>query len=240
MSQLKYCEIFHSIQGEGNTIGKNCVFLRLSGCNVNCEFCDSKFSWDMKNSKSIKDEEVLKFLNQSKSKRLVITGGEPLLQIKEIINLVEYLRKKIKDIDIEIETSAAIEIEKECFKKLQNIQFNISPKFKKVYKNKGELYQTSLKTIKLIVNNFSNYILKFVIQEEGELKEINTIIDFLCDSNFFTKKEDIVKNVYLMPEGTNIDKQKERILEIIEMCKNTGYNFSPRVHILIWNDKKGV
>ena len=86
-NSLNVSEIFQSIQGEGVSIGKNVIFIRLGGCNLNCNFCDSKYH---KNYKPI-GFELLKFhLLEMNSKTIVFTGGEPLLQEKEIIEFIKY------------------------------------------------------------------------------------------------------------------------------------------------------
>jgi organic radical activating enzyme len=94
---MKVSEIFLSIQGEGVNIGKPVVFLRLAGCNLKCEWCDSKFAWQ---GKEMDIGEVINQIREFNCKNVVITGGEPSLQIKEIEKLIN-----IASFNYEIETN---------------------------------------------------------------------------------------------------------------------------------------
>jgi len=86
---LKVCEIFLSIQGESSYAGLPCIFIRLSGCNLNCEWCDSRFHQEIQSEMSI--PEIIDAITEYKPVELVqITGGEPLLQ-KETPELLEVL-----------------------------------------------------------------------------------------------------------------------------------------------------
>lgn len=76
---LPVCEYFHSIQGEGHYFGKAMFFLRLSGCNIACHWCDTKHSWNVKQTDFMKLDEIAEIISASNSSCVVITGGEPTL-----------------------------------------------------------------------------------------------------------------------------------------------------------------
>jgi len=84
-------EIFQSIQGEGPLMGSYCVFVRTAGCNCMCEWCDTKYSWD--SWMEIPISEVINSVKRYSAKRVVITGGEPTIQMDEIEELSTRLRK---------------------------------------------------------------------------------------------------------------------------------------------------
>lgn len=84
---MKICEIFEGIQGEGNLIGVPILFIRLSGCNLNCEYCDSKYHNSDKKEISIK--ELIKRINQSNKGYVCWTGGEPTLQIHDVSEVIK-------------------------------------------------------------------------------------------------------------------------------------------------------
>lgn len=88
MQKLKVNEIFESIQGEGRYAGTPCLFVRLSGCNLNCPFCDTKYHIEFK---EISSENLINRIKESKLKNVVWTGGEPMLQ--DIIPLIKRLDK---------------------------------------------------------------------------------------------------------------------------------------------------
>jgi len=223
---IKYCEMFHSIQGEGRTIGKNVVFLRLSGCNLKCTYCDSKYSWS--DGKFIQMSDIIDYIKSTKANGLVITGGEPLLQLEAIKCLLVDISNEIgKDFHIEIETNGTIKIGIYDNYLFSNVYFNVSPKLK----NSDCFYKLDDVRVNLIHfnNYFKNSIFKFVVSSKDDIDEIN----ILCEG--FNENR-----IYLMPEGITREVQIKNQIDVIDICKEFGYNFSPRTHILIWDNKKGV
>jgi organic radical activating enzyme len=96
-------EHFFSLQGEGTNVGKPAYFLRLSGCNVRCDFCDSKNSWDDANAEQMSIQKIVDFVKKSNAKNVVITGGEPLLH--NLDELCKTLREQISGVNLWLETS---------------------------------------------------------------------------------------------------------------------------------------
>ena len=209
-------EIFYSIQGEGPLTGRPAVFLRLGGCNLKCKWCDSKFTWHPKyaDNKHMTIEQVIKKIKQYPCNHLIITGGEPLLQQDKIISLL----KKLSKYTIEIETNGSISLKINKYIE----QINCSPKLK----NSGN---TSY-PLKIQLTD-KKVIFKFVIKDKNDLKEIKTYIK----TNKISQEK-----VYLMPEGTNRTKILERSKWLIEICKKEGYNFSPRLHIMLYGGRRGL
>ncbi|MBN2652481.1 MAG: radical SAM protein [Spirochaetales bacterium] len=101
---MKVNEIFYSIQGESLSTGLPTIFLRLTGCNLRCSYCDTRYSYDDGAEFSV--EEVLRQIKGFSCKRLCITGGEPLLQRQEIFPLIE----KLPDYQISIETNGSLPV----------------------------------------------------------------------------------------------------------------------------------
>jgi 7-carboxy-7-deazaguanine synthase len=216
MTKLIISEIFYSIQGEGPNIGKPAVFLRLMGCNLKCEWCDTKYaitSTSTSSSTSYSAEQVLKKIKSYPCKHLVITGGEPLLQQEKLVPLL----KKLKGWYIELETNGTIPLQISDFIE----QINCSPKLKNS-KNCPYGLKISPKNDKVIY--------KFVAQNKADLKEIR---QYILDNSIPRHK------VYLMPEGVNTKVIQERSKWIIEACKKENYNFSPRLHVMLWGNKRG-
>ena len=221
MNKILVSEIFHSIQGEGPNVGKLAVFLRLFGCNLDCTWCDSTYASralnsksEIQNSKLMSIDQILKAIRQFPCKHLVITGGEPLLQQKGLIPLV----KALKGWYIEIETNGTIPIKISKFLE----QINCSPKLSN---SKNTPYPLKIRPTNRKV------IYKFVAQEKRDLKEIR---QYILDNKIPGHK------VYIMPEGVNKKIVQERSKWIIEICKKEGYNFSPRLHIMLYGNKRGV
>lgn len=103
---MKVCEIFPSIQGEGSLVGIPMLFVRLTGCNLRCTYCDTKYAYTEGNDFSV--EEVLKKIRNFKFKYVEITGGEPLLQ-QEVYPLIDNL---VRDFNVVLETNGSILIER--------------------------------------------------------------------------------------------------------------------------------
>lgn len=203
-------EILYSIQGEGMNAGKPAVFLRFGNCNLNCKWCDSKFA--RKNNKEVSLDEVVNEIKKYKEcKRLVITGGEPMLQQPAIIEI----RKKFPDYFIEVETNGSQEAF--CFREVD--LFNVSYKTS----NSGN------KPYHLKTNN-SKCIYKFVVKN---------VLDFLEIEKIRQQYNISPGKIYLMPEGITREEILEKHEFIIERCRAKGYNFTTRLQILTWGNIRG-
>lgn len=228
---MQISEIFYSIQGEGPHIGVPAIFLRLSGCNLRCVWCDSKFTWNMKSGKQMSTKQIIKALKKYPCKHLIITGGEPLLQQSAIRELLEELNSdnslstkkstKSHTYFIEIETSGSIQPQ---INELIN-QYNCSPKLSNS-KNRQINYQLSLPKFPKEKTWY-----KFVVDQPSDLGEIKK----------FIKDHKLPKDkIILIPQGiTKIDILK-RSKWLAETCKKENWRFSTRLHIEIWGNRRGV
>lgn len=208
---LNVSEIFYSIQGEID-VGVPTIFIRLAGCNMfpKCTWCDSKFSW--KNGKLMSNEKIYEQIKDwlSISHYIVFTGGEPILQDGSIKKLMGYIVKQFESfVNYGIETNGL-----KYSKVLYDItNISVSPK-KQNY---------NIKVLKKLNNDCARF--KFVY-EPGNLWFEEII-----------KKVDIENyKVYIMPEGMTKKEQENKMDEVVEYCKNKGYNFCPRIHTLIWGN----
>ena len=215
-------EIFHSIQGEGPSVGIPAIFLRLGGCNLKCKWCDTKYAWHPKyaDNKEMSVNHIIKAIKKYPCKHLVITGGEPMLQQDAIYELLI----KLKNYTAEVETNGSIECKSGPIpNKVKNfvLQINCSPKLT----NSGNI-PYSLKILPTM-----KVFYKFVVQNKSDLKEIKS----------FARKYKIPNyKIWLMPEGVTKSDILKRSKWLIELCKKEGYNFSPRLHVMIWGNKRGV
>lgn len=216
-------EIFYSLQGEGATIGTPAIFLRLFGCNLSCEWCDTPYSWKKPS------QPVDLTINQIKSKimgidckRLVITGGEPLIQQKELFSLL----KTLESYTVEIETNGTIAPDEE----LDNFisQYNISPKLK--HANNARLIREDILT-HFAEEKTNKSWFKFVVNSEKDIDEVKTIAQ---------KCRIKASRIILMPQAGTRKELEEKRLYIANLSIKNGYRFSDRLHITLWGDKKGV
>lgn len=224
---MKINQIFFSIQGEGPSIGQPAIFIRMSGCNRNCTWCDSNYHKHI--DKNLNSQSILNLLIQNPNcNRLIFTGGEPFLQQNEICDFLIKNWLILRNKKIEFETNGSIEIEKSLKTIIDNnlykFQFNVSPK----------LYSSGNKSISCLYYQFK------------EIKEPNNVIfKFVYVKNYFFEITNFVhgvkispENVFIMPEGATKIEQEFLMDEVVEYCKLYGFTFSPRLHVLIWDIDK--
>ena len=214
--------IFSSIQGEGPNIGVPCIFIRLAGCNLNCEFCDTKFSWSKGKDMSIKDI-ITKIKTFKNINHIVITGGEPMLQIENILKLRGQLESDfINNTDAvlynyELETNGSLWNDDitSCFQYI-----SISPK-------KKTILHPDL--IKERLNN--NIIFKFVIENA---KSFNFWNLFIKELNIYKRQ------VYMMPQSRTRQEFIGNGQDLATLCIKHGYRFAPRLQLVLWDKRQGV
>jgi 7-carboxy-7-deazaguanine synthase len=218
MSKIKVSEVFASVQGEGVNMGKPAIFLRLSGCNLRCRWCDSIKKW--RGGKWISIEEVFfkiaKLIKTSKIYHLVITGGEPLLQQNKIYKLLCKL-KKVYAFTTELETNGTIK----PFKKLVNLidYFSVSPKLA----FSGNKFTRRIKTNLLgAYAKMPNAFFKFVVDKKNHLIEVETIVN----------KCKIPKNrIFLMPQAKTKAQLLKKTKLVKALARQFSCRFSGRLHI---------
>lgn len=246
--ELLVSEIFYSIQGEGPFLGKPSIFLRLLGCNLECVWCDTKYTWlfsktqlekirtripndkldSLDNIVFNRDEEGTRIslleleerFARFPVKNLVITGGEPLLQ-KDILK--DWLQVLIqKGFFIEIETNGTIS----ALDLPKAIHYNVSPKLSNSFNPTSRRYKPRILKQFLELDS----IFKFVVDKEEDLDEIERIVeDIGIDAS----------RVFLMPQGRTLEELHHRSVWVAEICKKKGFNFTPRIHVYLWGDKRG-
>ena len=226
--------VFYTIQGEGRSMGLPACFLRLHLCNLTCVWCDTRYTWDKTTeefwteSQDIPTERVAHMIqsawgcvDERIKKRLVITGGEPLLQQKELRRVLELLPDWI----IEIETNGTIvplpELGEQCL-------FNCSPKLS----NALVPEQKRIRGHVLKILNEKNTTFKFVVKQPSDLEEIER--EFVQGFDLDPSK------ILVMPEGTSSSVLNGTIEGIIEIAKTKGYRILTRLHCEIWGDQRGV
>lgn len=233
MDDKKYLvvsEKFTSIQGEGQTMGKKSIFLRLAGCNILCKsehwVCDTIEVWQ----KGVKTEFGSVFNSNELSKlhkgyHLVITGGEPLLHQNKIIEFLWWIKETLDFLPIiEIETNGTIE---PCTRLLKLVDYwNVSPKLS----NSGVGINRVNRNALLRLAQMSGSIFKFVVSKEKDIEEIMSIYRGCIGFN----------KIYLMPAGSSQEELLKTRSQTVEWCLKYNFNYSERLHIVIWDQKTGV
>ena len=221
-------EIFHSIQGEGPTAGRPAVFVRLGMCNLQCTFCDTPYTWqpgkedysDEANERVV--EAIVKLLQQHPRTNMIVwTGGEPMMQQRDIVAAVDYIVASVTDrtLEHEVETNGTISASSEFNARID--RYNCSPK---TAMSGNDPYSVRLK-------DFSKTIYKYVVGNPEHCTEALQEID----------RQKLPRDRCLfMVLGTTAQEMLERSPAIAEVCKKEGIRLCIRLQSILWGPKRGV
>ncbi|WIW95353.1 7-carboxy-7-deazaguanine synthase QueE [Altererythrobacter rubellus] len=231
-------EIFASLQGEGPSTGMPVAFMRLSRCNLACTWCDTAYTWRFEgDNRPHRDGETFERKgNQVKlfpsdaaerilalgQRRLVITGGEPLLQGGALAELLA----QIPDMEIEIETNGTTKAPSHVDMRVD--QYNVSPKLAHSG-NEAELALIPARLDAYAADPRAWF--KFVISEPSDVDEV------LALQRRYRFKPG---HVFLMPEGTDSEAIGSRARWLSELCLKHGFRMSDRLHIHLYGDTRGT
>jgi 7-carboxy-7-deazaguanine synthase len=224
---VKIAEIFYSIQGEGALIGTPSVFIRTSGCNLRCAWCDTPYtSWAPEGEERSVDS-IVEEVDRFGASHVVLTGGEPMIA-PEIEELTHRLRQHVT-----IETAGTVDAHVRCD------LMSISPKLANStphdrdggrWAAQHERLRYQPEVLKRLTQLYS-YQLKFVIVDPADLAQVRTIVEAIGAAK---------SRVVLMPEGVDAPVLAERGRWLAEISKREGFRFSPRLHIDLWGNRRGV
>lgn len=229
-TQNRITEQFLSIQGEGRSTGRLAYFIRFGGCNLWCKWCDSMHSVDPEQMRgkltSIRYDEV-----PGNCKLVVLTGGEPtlfdLLAVRE--------RLAIPDRVFEVESNATVFPNAPTNTYHDLFHWNLSPKLASSQQKSPALDQKRLQKLADWANYArarTNVTFKFVVCGAADILEVDTLVNTHSIA---------AHQVFLMHEGSTRESQDLPAVEwIVEHCKLRGYNYSPRLHVALWGDRRGV
>lgn len=218
----KVVEKFLSINGEGRRAGQLATFVRFKGCNLNCEYCDTKWA----NAKDasyteMSAEEIYQYIKSTGSKNCTLTGGEPLLQ-ENIRELLELLSED-RELRVEIETNGSVDLRP--FADIDN-----PPSFTMDYKLAGSGMEETM-----FLQNFD------ILTEKDTVKFVVSSVKDLEKSKDIIEKYNLTKKcgVYLSPVFGKIE--PVTMVEFLINNKMNDVNIQLQLHKIIWSpDTKGV
>ena len=232
--------IFYTLEGEGEYIGQPSVFMRMSMCNLTCigfasedspNGCDSFISWSIKNKKSFNEIfDLLELGNHVTHLRegaiWKLTGGEPMIQQKQLLKFVEAFKDRYNFTpQIDFETNATLMPDKRWVEEF-NATFTTSPKLT----TNGDPEEKTYKPEVLKWHKDHNSGFKFVISKSEDIEEIWR--------KYINDKQDInvpLNRVWFMPCCGSREEHIEKAPAVAEYAKAMHVNFSPRLHLLLWN-----
>ena len=226
-------EIFYSLQGEGELTGVPSVFVRTSGCNLRCNWCDTPYaSWNPEGERLSLDEIVAR-IAAFPARHVVLTGGEPM-----IASGIHALATEIKKLGhhLTIETAATVPpggIPCDLASLSPKLR-NSAPddRLSEAWRAKHEQLRWQPGVVREWLRNYS-YQLKFVVASAGDVEEIEAMVGELGEPIPRAK-------TLLMPEGTSPAVLRERTTWLAELCKLRGYRFAPRLHIELYGNRRGT
>jgi 7-carboxy-7-deazaguanine synthase len=240
-------EIFHTIQGEGVSAGCPAVFVRASRCNLHCVWCDTDHTWNFEGTpwphekdalpgyaKHRKSDVTLELTPAEAARRIlafgcprvVITGGEPLLQEDGFLEMIGHIRAEIPDCVFEVETNAT-RIPAPAFAAAVD-QFNVSPKL--ANSGMAESLRLNEAALRFFAESPKAWF-KFVVANPADLVEIQSL-----RSRFEIPGDRIL----LMPEGRTSPELDHKAPWLAETCRDLGFRFCDRLHVRLWGDRRGV
>jgi len=229
---MRIAEIFHSIQGEGLLAGVPSIFIRTSGCNLRCDWCDTPYASWKPEGPEMSVEEILKKLTEWNCDHVVLTGGEPMIA-PDLPELATALKKQKKHITIETAgtiTPKGIPCDLASLSpKLSNS--TPSPERDPAWAKKHEATRLQPELISDWIRKYP-FQLKFVVSSENDLVEIKNLLSCLPPVPS--------DRILLMPEGIDVKALSTRSPWLVDICKREGFRFCPRLQIELFGHTRGT
>ena len=228
---MRIAEIFYSLQGEGILVGVPSAFIRTSGCNLRCSWCDTPYTSWQPAGRELTLCRILDEVKKYRATHVVITGGEPL-----IADQIEDLAKALvaQAYHLTIETAATI------FRPVACSLISMSPKLSNStpwerergkYAAMHEQRRLNLAVVQAYMASYE-YQLKFVVDREQDFAEIHAIIGKLKDVD--------PGRIMVMAQGTTREELQEKARWIVDRCKMHGFRYTPRLHIDLYGNQRGT
>ncbi|OYZ44103.1 MAG: pyrroloquinoline quinone biosynthesis protein PqqE [Novosphingobium sp. 16-62-11] len=235
-------EVFSSLQGEGPSMGRPSIFVRLSRCNLACRWCDTAYTWRFSgdnrphrdevafertdNQLTMTEEDAAALILSHPEDRLVITGGEPLLQCAALARMVALMKAARPALHVEIETNGTVAVHPALNPLVD--QFNVSPKL---------AHSGNDAALALVPERLAQWAqdtrawFKFVVATPADLAEISALQD---------RYGIAPDHLFVMPEGTASTVLRERSRWLAEEALERGWRFTDRLHIHLYGDTRGT
>lgn len=227
-------EVFYSIQGEGSLVGVPSVFIRTSGCNLRCRWCDTPYaSWNPEGTER-RVEDLVEEVKRSPARHVVLTGGEPMVA-KGVAELASALRAD--GYHLTLETAGTVSPGG-----LVCDLASISPKLSTStpdeeqagpWRQRHEATRLQPAVIREWIGTAVDYQLKFVATAPADLEEIDALLAQIG-------RPVEPHRVLLMPEGTRLESLRAKAGWVSEACKERGFRYAHRLHVELYGNRRGT
>ena len=227
---LRIAEVFYSIQGEGSLAGVPSVFVRVSGCNLRCVWCDTPYtSWAPEGGMAAVEDVAERVRRHDPVRHVVITGGEPMI-FEPVATLATLLRGEGRHITVETAGTAYLRVDCDLM--------SISPKLANStpqdreggrWAARHEEARYRPEVLRRLMAEYP-YQLKFVVSQPEDADEVRRMVAELGADP---------ERTMLMPEGRDAETLAARGRWIAELCLGEGWRYCPRLHVDLWGDQRG-
>lgn len=234
-AKLPISETFVSLQGEGKLTGVPSWFVRLSGCNLRCGWCDTPYaSWDARGE----NKTIPQLVNEARASgtgHAVVTGGEPM-----IFSSIGTLTKALQDagLHVTIETAGTVFQDARCD------LLSLSPKLRNstpaegdprdplgVWRERHDQRRLNFDALQTLIDAAPDRQVKFVVSQRHDLEEIENLLAKLTGW--------AAADIHLMPEGTTAP-DPDRVSWVVQACLARGWRYCHRLHIELFGDRRGT
>jgi 7-carboxy-7-deazaguanine synthase len=231
---VRIAELFYSIQGEGMLVGVPSVFLRTSGCNLRCRWCDTPYASWRPEGEEWPVSQILDEVARYPARHVVVTGGEPMIA-KNLSELLQALRDAGKHITIE--TAGTIPPgEVPCdLASISPKLGNSTPQVEEIEPSWVQRHEQTRLQPAVLRAWCERYEvqLKFVISTAADVEEAAAVVDSIGLSI-------PPERILVMPEGTDMQTLQARSALLVETCKQRGWRYSPRLHVELFGNQRGT
>lgn len=227
--KLRVAEIFSSVQGEGIWTGLPSTFVRVSGCNLRCSWCDTPYASWQPEGPTMTVPQILGEVERHPNRHVVLTGGEPMMfePIEPLTAALRALGKKIT-----IETAGTVFREVSC--DLMSISpklTNSTPDAASGWQDRHDSSRLNIAAVRSLIGAY-DYQLKFVFSQPSDVVEIDEVLEAVGGVP--------AEKVLLMPEGRDSETLRRRALEMLPMCQARGWRLCMRLQIELFGDTRGT
>jgi 7-carboxy-7-deazaguanine synthase len=226
---MRIAEIFHSIQGEGRLTGVPSVFVRTSGCNLRCWFCDTPYtSWNPEGENYSVDQ-LLEKVAAFDCEHVVMTGGEPML-VADVIPLTEELKKQGRHVTIETAGTVDLPVVADLMS-ISPKRPNSTPGRHTGWADKHEARRDQPDIIRRLTSDY-DYQLKFVVDRPADVADVEQYLAGFPEID--------PANVYLMPQAVEADDHAAKCEWARVEAERRGWRLAKRLHIELFGNRRGV